>query len=42
MFAGQVICDLLEGSEDSFDVLGGDANPRISDREHQISALLEH
>jgi hypothetical protein len=42
MFAGQVICDLLEGLENSFDLLGGDADPRISDREHQISALVEH
>ncbi len=42
MFAGQVICDLLEGLENSFDLLGRDADPRISDREHQISALVEH
>jgi hypothetical protein len=42
MFAGQVICDLLEGLEDSFDLRGGDADPGISDREHQISALVEH
>jgi hypothetical protein len=42
MFAGQVIGDLLEGLENSFDLLGGDADPRISDREHQISACVEH
>jgi hypothetical protein len=42
MFAGQVIDDLLEGLENSFDLLGGDADPRISDREHQISACVEH
>jgi hypothetical protein len=41
MFAGQVICDLLEWLENSFDLLGRDADPRISDREHQISALVE-
>jgi len=32
MFAGQVIGDLLEGLENSFDLLEGDADPRISDR----------
>jgi hypothetical protein len=31
MFTGQVICDLLEGLENPFDLLGGDADPRISD-----------
>jgi hypothetical protein len=42
MFAGQVIRDLLEGLENSFDLLGGDADPGIFDREHQISAVVEH
>jgi hypothetical protein len=42
MFAAQVIRDLLKGLENSFDLLGGDADPRISDREHQISAVVEH
>ena len=42
MFAGQVICDLLEGLKNSFDLLRGDADPRIFDREHQIPVPIEH
>ena len=42
MFSGQVICDLFERLENSFDLLGGDADSRISDRQHQIPAFVEH
>jgi hypothetical protein len=41
MFAGQVIGNLFEGLENSFDLLGWDADPRISDRKYQISAFVE-
>ena len=42
MFARQVICDLLKGLENPFDLLGRDSDPRIFDREHQIPAVVEH
>src|SRR5215467_4080310 len=41
MFACQMIGNLLERFEDSFELPWWDADPRISDRQHQFSAFAE-
>ncbi len=42
MLSGQMIRDLLEGLEHLLHLFRGNADPRISDRNHQVSVLVQY